>query len=141
MILAYVLAIIVVAILCNTGMLILFPLRKTLAKSKNLLIVVSTLMTFFSNIFAVYVIIWLCDKLNVQPLFSMLIIPYFIIFVKGFRRIKRAKSGRRMAEISYQETGDIYHGSEKFQTFLIRHEYGHFVGDLLGLTVGAVLFF
>ena len=140
MILAHVLAIIVIAILCNTGMLILLPIRKALAEFKNLLIVVSILMTFFSNIFAVYVIVWLCDKLNVQPLFSMLIIPYVIIFVKGFRRIKRAQSGRRMAEISYRVTGDIYHGSEEFQTFLIRHEYGYFLGDFLGLSVGAVLF-
>jgi hypothetical protein len=140
MILTHILAIIIVAILGNTGLLFFLPIRKKLAKSKFLLVVVSTSMTFFSNIFAVYVLLWLCGKLNVKPLLTMLIIPYLIILLKGFKRIRRAKSGRRMAEISLEETGEIYHGSEKFQSFLVRHEYGYFLGDLLGLSVGAVLF-
>jgi len=141
MILAYILAIIIVVTLCNIGMLILLPIRKTLVESKTLLVIVSTIVTFFSNIFAIYVLVWLCGKLNVQPLLRMLIIPYLIIFLTGFYRIKKAKSGRRMVEISYQETGDPYHGSEEFQFFLVRHEYGYFLGDLFGLLVGAMLFF
>lgn len=141
MILAHILAIIIVAILGNIGLLFFLPLRKKLAKSKSLLVVLSTSMTFFSNIFAVYVLIYFCGKLSVQPLLTMLIIPYLIILLKGFKRIRRAKSGRRMAEISYEVTGDMYHGSEKFQSFLVRHEYGYSLGDLLGLSTGAVLFF
>lgn len=141
MILAYILAIIIVVILCNSGMLILLPIRKSLAKSKTLLVIISTIMTFFFNIFAIYVLVWLCGKLNVQPLLRMLIVPYLIIFLTGFYRIKKTKSGRRMVEISYQETGDPYQGSEEFQSFLVRHEYGYFLGDLLGLLVGVVLFF
>lgn len=141
MILAHILAIIIFAILGNIGLLFFLPLRKKLAKSKSLLVIVSTSMTFFSNIFAVYVLVYLCGKLIVQPLLTMLIIPYLIILLKGFKRIRRAKSGRRMAEISYEVTGELFHGSEKFKSFLVRNEYGYLLGDILGLSLGVALFF
>lgn len=141
MISAHILAIIITAILCNMGMLLLLPIRRRLGKSKSLLIIVSTVMTFSANVFAVYVLVLACGKLGVQPLLTMLIIPYLLVLLKGFKRIRRAKSGRRKAEISYEVTGEIFHGSEKFQSFLVRHEYGYLVGDVLGLSVGAAIFF
>lgn len=141
MILAHILAIIILAILGNIGLLFFLPIQNILAKSKSLIIIVCTSMTFCSNIFAVYFLVWLFSKLNVQPMLTMLIIPYLLTVLKGFKRIRRAKSGRRMAEISYEVTGEMYYGSNNFQSFLVRHEYGYLLGDVLGLSVGVALFF
>ena len=140
-IVTYILAIIILAILGNIGLLFFLPIRKILAKSKSLIIIVCTLITFCSNIFAVYFLVWLCSKLNVQPMLTMLIIPYLLIVLKGFKRIRRAESGVRMAEISWEETGELHYGSEKFKSFLVRNEYGYLLGDILGLSLGVLLFF
>lgn len=140
-IVTYILAIVIVAILGNIGLLFLLPIRKFLAKSKPLILGVCTSIAVCSNIFAVYFFVWLCSKLKVQPTLTMLIIPYLLTVSTDFKRIRRAESGVRMAEISWEETGELHYGSEKFKSFLVRNEYGYLLGDILGLSLGVVLFF
>ena len=72
---------------------------------------------------------------------TMLIIPYLLTVLTDFKRIKRAESGIRMAEISCEETGEPHYGSEKFKSFLILNEYGYLLGDILGISLGVVFFF
>ncbi|MBU1259767.1 MAG: hypothetical protein KJ757_04170 [Planctomycetes bacterium] len=139
-IVVYVLAIIDIAILGNIGLLLLLPFYKQIAKVKPLMQIGCFLVAVFSNVFAVYVFVWLCGKLDVLPTLGMLIIPYLLTIAKDFKRIKRAKSGIRMAEISLQETGEIHYGSQKFLSFLILNEYVYLVGDILGLSLGVVFF-
>lgn len=136
----YVLAIVVVAVLGNIGLLLFLPFKKYLTKAKSLMLAVFPLVAACSNIFAVYIFVWLCHKLGVQATLTMFIIPYLLTVSTDFKRIKRAESGRRMMGISLVETGEPHYGSEKFQSFLVRNEYGYLIGDILGLSLGVVLF-
>jgi len=135
----YILAIIVVAVFSAIGLLILFPFGKQLGKSKRSILVITAILTAFSNILAIYIFVWLCHKLTIQPTLPMFILPYILTIFSDLKRIKRAERGVRMAEISYQQTGEYHHGSNEFQVFLVRNEYGYFVADITGLTLGIVL--
>ena len=127
-----------------TGNLFLIPvviIGKRFLKNKPLNLALSFLVAVGSNVFLCYFIYLLCNLFKVQLVWAMWILPSFITIMADFKRIDRVKSGRRMAEVSLQETGEIHHGSAEFQTFLMRSEYAHFTGDIIGLLLGGIFFF
>ena len=137
----YLLSIPLVGLIGNLFLIPVVIIGKRFLKNKPLNLALSFLADIGSNIFLVYIIYLLCNLLEVQLVCAMLILPYLITIVADFKRIDRVKSGRRMAEVSFQETGEIHHGSAEFQTFLIRSEYAHFTGDIIGLLLGGIFFF
>ena len=137
----YLLSIPLVGLIGNLFLIPVVIIGKRFLKNKPLNLALSFLADVGSNIFLVYIIYLLCNLLEVQLVCAMLILPYLLTIVADFKRIDRVKSGRRMAEVSFQETGEIHHGSAEFQTFLMRSEYVHFTGDIVGLFLGGIFFF
>lgn len=127
-----------------TGNLFLIPvviIGKRFLKNKPLNLTLSFLVDVGANIFLCYLIYLLCNLLKVQIVWAMWILPSFITIMADYRRIDRVKSGHRMAEASFQVTGEIGRGSKDFQTFLMRSEYAHLTGDYIGLLLGGIVFF
>lgn len=137
----YLLSIPLVGLIGNLFLIPVVIIGKRFLKSKPLNLALSFLVDVGSNIFLFYIIYLLCNLLKVQLVWAMWILPSFITIMADFKRIARVKSGRRMAEVSFQETGEIHHGSAEFQTFLMRSEYAHFTGDIIGLLLGGIFLF
>ena len=140
-ILVYIVSIPLVGLIGNLFALSWLILGKRILKIKPLNLFLSFCQSVASNVFLLFIIISICHLLQAQPVWAMWILPSFITIMGDLKRIDRVKSGRRMAEVSLQETGEIHHGSQEFQTFLMRSEYAYYSGDILGLLIGSIIFF
>ncbi len=135
---AYISAIIVVAIMGNIGLLFLVPFRTLLRKSNLFNIAVSTGANICSNILAVYIVFWLSSKLKVEPSFAMLIVPLLLTLSNDFKRLDKVKRGISRVRDMLEMQGEQYCDNTKL--FEIRSEYAYLIGDVIGLSLGAIFF-
>jgi hypothetical protein len=106
-------------------------------KIKSIMPIISVVLDIASNFIAVFVIVLLCNKLNIKPTLLMVIIPGLLTIQNNASRIKRAK--RRIANVKYmlEKSGepDLYE-----QELDVRNEYAHLIGDVTGLLLGTIYF-
>lgn len=83
-------------------------------------------MTFLessvSMFLSLWIFIWSCKKIEVQPTFLMFVLPYFAVMRNDCKRLDRALSLRN--ELGLQITEDGYD-----PTLQIKMEYGYLAGD------------
>lgn len=90
-ILIYISAIFIVAFFGNIFILLFIPLGPLMRKIKSIMPMISAVLDIVSNFIAVFVVVLLCDKLNVKPTLLMVIIPGVLTIQNNTSRIKRAK--------------------------------------------------
>jgi len=136
-ILIYILAIFIVAFFGNIFILLFIPLGPLMRKIKSTMPIISAVLDIASNFIAVFIIVLLCNKLNITPTLLMVIIPGVLTIKNNTSRIKRAKRGianvKHMLERSSEP--DSYE-----QELDVRNEYAHQIGDVTGLLLGAIYF-
>jgi len=136
-ILIYILAFFIVAFFGNIFILLFIPLAPMVRKIKSIMPIISAVLDIASNFIAVFIIVLLCDKLNIKPALLMVIIPGVLTIQNNISRIKRAKKGitnvKHMLEKS--DESDSYE-----QELDMRNEYAHLIGDVTGLLLGTIYF-
>jgi len=136
-ILIYILAIFIVAILGNMFILLSIPLRPLMRKVKSIMPIISAILDIASNFIAVFVIVLLCNKLNVTPTLLMVIIPGVLTIQNNASRIKRAKKGIANVKYMLEKSGE----SNTYELELdVRNEYAYLIGDVTGLLLGTIYF-
>jgi len=91
-ILIYILAFFIVAFFGNIFILLFIPLAPLMRKIKSIMPIISAVLDIASNFIAVFIIVLLCDKLNIKPTLLMVIIPGVLTIQNNTLRIKRAKN-------------------------------------------------
>ena len=133
----YILAFFIVAFFGNIFILLFIPLGPLTRKIKSIMPIISAVLDIASNFIAVFIIVLLCDKLNIKPTLLMVIIPGVLTIQNNTSRIKRAKKG--MANVKYMlersDESDTYE-----QELDVRNEYAHLIGDVTGLLLGTIYF-
>ncbi len=136
-ILIYILAFFIVAFFGNIFILLFIPLGSMMRKIKSIIPIISAVLDIASNFIAVFIIVVLCDKLNIKPTLLMVIIPGVLTIQNNTSRIKRAKKG--IANVKYilerSDESDSYE-----QELDVRNEYAHLIGDITGLLLGTIYF-
>lgn len=136
-ILIYILAFFIVAFFGNIFILLFIPLGPLMRKIKSIMPIISTVLDIASNFIAVFIIVLLCDKLNIIPTLLMVIIPGLLTIQNNTSRIKRAKKGIANVKHMLESSGE----SDTYEQELdVRNEYAHLIGDVTGLLLGTIYF-
>ena len=136
-ILIYILAIFIVAFFGNIFILLFIPLGPLMRKIKSIMPIISAALDIASNFIAVFIIVLLCDKLNIKPTLLMVIIPGVLTIQNNTSRIKRAKEGIASVKHMLESSGE----SDTYEQELdVRNEYAHLIGDVTGLLLGTIYF-
>ena len=136
-ILIYILAIFIVAFFGNMFILLFIPLAPLIRKIKSIMPIISAVLDIASNFIAVFVIVLLCNKLNVIPTLLMVIIPGVLTIQNNASRIKRAKEGKANVKYMFARSGDSNSYNQEMD---VRNEYAHQIGDVTGLLLGTIYF-
>jgi hypothetical protein len=136
-ILIYILAFFIVAFFGNIFILLFIPLGPLMRKIKSIMPIISAVLDIASNFIAVFVIVLLCNKLNIKPTLLMVIIPGLLTIQNNASRIKRAK--REIANVKYmlEKSGELDSYEQELD---VRNEYAHLIGDVIGLLLGTIYF-
>jgi hypothetical protein len=106
-------------------------------KIKLIMPIILAVLDIASNFIAVFIIVLLCDKLNIKPTLLMVIIPGALTIENNISRINRAKKG--IANVKHMlENSDESDSYE--QKLDVRNEYGHLIGDVTGLLLSTIYF-
>jgi hypothetical protein len=136
-ILIYILAIFIVTFFGNIFILLFIPILPLMRKIKSIMPIILAVLDIASNFIAVFIIVLLCDKLNIKTTLLMVIIPGVLTIENNISRIKRAKKGiasvKHMLENSSES--DSYEQEPD-----VRNEYGHLIGDVTGLLLSTIYF-
>jgi len=133
----YILAFFIVAFFGNIFILLFIPLGPLMRKIKSIMPIISAVLDIASNFIAVFIIVLLCDKLNIKPTLLMVIIPGVLTIQNNTSRIKRAKRGIANAKYMLERSGE----SDSYEQELdVRNEYAHLIGDVTGLLLGTIYF-
>jgi hypothetical protein len=136
-ILIYILAFFIVAFFGNIFILLFIPLGSLMRKIKSIMPIISAVLDIASNFIAVFIIVLLCDKLNIKPTLLMVIIPGVLTIQNNTSRIKRAKKGIANVKYMFERSGE----SDSYEQELdVRNEYAHLIGDVTGLLLGTIYF-
>ena len=136
----YILSIFIVSIvgsLFDFLLTLLPPIKSLFKKSKSLLYITALPVNIASNFFAVFLIVSICNKLNIQPTLLMVIIPGILSIQNGNSRIKRAKEGASNVKSMLDNSGEPESYDQKSD---IKTEYINQIGDILGLILGVLYF-
>jgi hypothetical protein len=136
-ILIYIFAIFIVTFFGNIFILLFIPILPLMRKIKSIMPIILAVLDIASNFIAVFIIVLLCDKLNIKTTLLMVIIPGVLTIENNISRIKRAKKGiasvKHMLENSSES--DSYEQEPD-----VRNEYGHLIGDVTGLLLSTIYF-
>ena len=136
-ILIYILAIFIVAFFGNIFILLFILLGPLMRKIKSIMPIISAVLDIASNFIAVFIIVLLCDKLNIKSTLLMVIIPGVLTIQNNTSRIKRAKEGIASVKHMLESSGE----SDTYEQELdVRNEYAHLIGDVTGLLLGTIYF-
>lgn len=136
-ILIYILAFFIVAFFGNIFILLFIPLAPMVRKIKSIMPIISAVLDIASNFLAVFIIVLLCDKLNIKPTLLMVIIPGVLTIQNNTSRIKRAKKETANVKHMLERSGE----SDTYEQELdVRNEYAHLIGDVTGLLLGTIYF-
>lgn len=136
-ILIYILAFFIVAFFGNIFILLFIPLGPLMRKIKSIMPIISAVLDIASNFVAVFIIVLLCDKLNIKPTLLMVIIPGVLTIQNNTSRIKRAKRGIANAKYMLEKSGELDSYEQELD---VRNEYAHLIGDVTGLLLGTIYF-
>ena len=136
-ILIYILAIFIVAFFGNIFILLFIPLSPLMRKIKSIMPIVSAVLDIASNFIAVFIIVLLCDKLNIKPTLLMVIIPGVLTIQNNTSRIKRAKKEITNVKYMLEKSGELDSYEQELD---VRNEYAHLIGDVTGLLLGTIYF-
>jgi len=137
----YILAIVLTPIIpiVKNVVLLIIPmvfLRKTMA------IITRTIINMFLTILLVYIVVWVCHKLEVKPSFIMFTIPIFLIVLSTLKQITKIRSGDSMAEAITKRLSALK-GQEcdpNYREQLVRREYANLISSISGLFIGGFFF-
>ena len=136
-ILIYILAFFIVAFFGNIFILLFISLGPLMRKIKSIMPIISAALDIASNFIAIFIIVLLCDKLNIKPTLLMVIIPGVLTIQNNTSRIKRAKKGIANVKHMLENSGE----SDTYEQELdVRNEYAHLIGDVTGLLLGTIYF-
>jgi hypothetical protein len=114
------------------------------------------IVNIFSNITAIYALVVLFDKLQLQLAIAMLVIPLLAGLLWSYYNLRRAKQGispsgqvdmvldrfKEQVESQYgRAIADIVAGEKSKKRYLIRSEYAYLAGNVFGTILGALVFF
>jgi len=114
------------------------------------------IVNILSNITAVYALIVLFDKLQLQPAIAMLIIPLLVGLLWSYCNLRRARQCippsrevgmvfdrlRKQVESQYGRViAESVAGEVSKKGYLIRSEYAYLAGNVFGTILGALVFF
>ncbi len=92
-ILIYILAVFIVTFFGNIFILLFIPILPLMRKIKSIMPIILAVLDIASNFIAVFIIVLLCNKLNIKTTLLMVIIPGVLTIENNISRIKRAKKG------------------------------------------------
>jgi hypothetical protein len=136
-ILIYILAIFIVTFFGNIFILLFIPILPLMRKIKSIMPIILAVLDIASNFIAVFIIVLLCDKLNIKTTLLMVIIPGVLTIENNISRIKRAKKGIASVKRMFENSGE----SDSYEQELdVKNEYGHLIGDVTGLLLSTIYF-
>jgi hypothetical protein len=136
-ILIYILAIFIVTFFGNIFILLFIPILPLMRKIKSIMPIILAVLDIASNFIAVFIIVLLCDKLNIKTTLLMVIIPGVLTIENNISRIKRAKKGIASVKHMLENSSE----SDSYEQELdVRNEYGHLIGDVTGLLLSTIYF-
>lgn len=137
----YILAIVLMsltAIVKNVVLLILpmVFLRKTIT------IITHTIINICLTMLVVYIVAWVCHKLEVKPSFIMFTIPIFLVVLRSLNQVTKISSGYSMAEAITKDLLALkgQQCDPNYRTLLVRREYANLISSISGLFIGGIFF-
>ncbi len=137
----YILAIVLmplIAIVKNVVLLILpmVFLRKTIT------IITHTIINICLTMLVVYIVDWVCHKLEVKPSFIMFTIPILLVVLRSLKQITKIRSGYSMAEAITKGLSTLkgQQCDPNYRTLLVRREYANLVSSISGFFIGGIFF-
>jgi hypothetical protein len=117
--------------------------------------VVRAMVNILSNITAVYVLVVLFDKLQLQLVIAMLAVPLLVGLFWSYYNLRRARQCippsrqagmvfdrlREQVESQYgRAIADTVTGEESKKIYLIRNECAYLAGNVFGIILGTLVF-
>lgn len=122
-ILAYILALLSMSLLAgflHWFMIPLFHIRVRAAEP-----IITFVFGAVPMFIALIIFFWVCGKIEVQPTYSMFLLPFILVMMNCFQRIDAAKKGRTISALMLRGDYDA--------KFAVKIEYGYLVGNLFGI--------
>lgn len=110
---------------------------------KTITIITHTIINICLMVLVVYIVVWICYKFEVQPIFIMFAIPIFLIVLKSLNEITKIKKGYSLAEAMTKDLQALKGqklNPNNYRTLLVRREYANLISKILGLFIGGILF-
>jgi len=137
LVLAYILAFVTVAFIPNISFLFLWPFIPLIKRVK----ILSPILVFiFNGIFgfiSVFIIAWLCSKLNIEPTLLMIIIPAGVMILNNRERTSRVKKDHSNVKYMLEQSDQSEEYNKNIDTAT---EYAYYVSDVVGLLFGVLYF-
>ncbi len=90
----------------------------------------------------VYIVVWICHKVEVEPNFIIFTIPIFLVVLRTLKQITKIRSGRSMAEAMTK--GFLVSKGQQldpnFRALLVRREYVNLISSISGFFFGWIFF-
>ena len=109
---------------------------------KTMTIITHTIINMCLTILLVYIVVWVCHKLEVKPSFIMFTIPILLVVLRTLKQITKIKSGHSMAEAITKRLSALK-GQEcdpNYRELLVRREYANLISSISGFLIGGFFF-
>jgi len=137
----YILAIVLIPLMAIVKNVVLLILPMVFFR-KTITIITHTIINIFLTMLVVYIVVWVCHKLEVKSSFIMFTIPIFLVVLRSLNQITKIRSGYSMAEAMTK--GLLALNGQKcdpnYRTLLVRREYANLISSISGFFIGGIFF-
>lgn len=137
----YILAIVLMPLIAIVKNVVLLILPMVFFR-KTITIITHTIINICLTMLVVYIVAWVCHKLEVKPSFIMFTIPIFLVVLRSLNQVTKIRSGYSMAEAMTKGLLALkgQQCDPNYRTLLIRREYANLISSISGFFIGGIFF-
>ena len=138
---AYILAIVLMPLTAVVKNVVLLILPMVFFR-KTITIITHTIINICLTMLVVYIVVWICHKLEVKPSFIMFTIPIFLVVLRSLNQVTKIRSGYSMAEAMTKGLLALkgQQCDPNYRTLLVRREYANLISSISGFFIGGIFF-
>ena len=132
----YILAIVLMPLMVIAKNVVLLILPMVFVR-KTITIITHTIINICLTLLVVYIVAWVCHKLEVKPSFIMFTIPIFLVVSRRLNQITKIRSGYSMAEAMTKSLLALkgQQCDPNYRTLLVRREYANLISSISGFFI------
>ena len=137
----YILAIVLMPLIALVKNVVLLILPMVFFR-KTITIITHTIINICLTMLVVYIVAWVCHKLEVKPSFIMFTIPIFLVVLRSLNQVTKIRSGYSMAEAMTKGLLTLkgQQDDPNYRTLLVRREYANLISSISGFFIGGIFF-